>query len=104
MGRYYSSACRHQHAAAQANLGALYYNGVGVPKDYKTAAELFRQAASSGHAGAQRNLGVALYYGHGVAKDEGAALDWLGKASEQVNFVGCVYSSDRALKFQVGFN
>lgn len=45
-------------AAAQNNLGRLYADGEGVPKDSAEAASWYREAADQGYAEAQFNLGV----------------------------------------------
>ena len=44
-------------AAAQFNLGFMYYNGQGVPQDYILAVKWFRLAADQGYADAQFSLG-----------------------------------------------
>jgi TPR repeat protein len=45
-------------ADAQARLGFLYYQRLGVPQDVAEAAKWFRKAAEQGLACAQYNLGV----------------------------------------------
>ena len=40
-------------AEAQNNLGAMYYNGEGVPQDYKEAVKWQRKAAEQGYANDQ---------------------------------------------------
>ena len=45
-------------AAAQYNLGLMYYTGQGVPQDYKEAVKWYRLSAEQGDATAQYNLGV----------------------------------------------
>ncbi len=63
-------------AEAQANLGLLYYDGQGVPRDYIKAREWFEKAAAQGHAGAQNNLGALYEFGHGVKQDSVRAYMW----------------------------
>ena len=46
------------YAKAQYNLGVMYYNGYGVPQDYKEAARFYTLAAEQGDADAQYNLGL----------------------------------------------
>lgn len=41
---------------AQYNLGYMYENGLGVPKDENKALELYQKAADKGHSAAQNNL------------------------------------------------
>ena len=43
-------AAEQGHAAAQANLGAMYEEGSGVPKDDQQAVAWFRKAAEQGSA------------------------------------------------------
>ena len=64
------------------NLGLLYKNGQGVPKDIRKAMDYFKQAAWYGSVDAAYNLGV-LYmdktYGFPSKKD---ALNWWTQAAE----------------------
>ena len=71
------------YAYAQNDLGAMYYNGQGVARDYSQALTLFRKAADQGYAKAQNNLGAMYYNGRGVAKDYSQAITWFRKAAEQ---------------------
>ena len=70
-------------APAQANLGFLYANGYGVPKDEAEAVKWYRKAADQGYANAQSNLGIMYLLGRGVAKDESEAVKWYRKAADQ---------------------
>jgi TPR repeat protein len=66
---------------AQNNLGVMYYNGEGVPQDYKRAAEWYLKAANQGEAEAQNNLG-ALYAGGDLGSPDivtGCAWIYLSK-------------------------
>ena len=65
------------NAEAQFNLGSLYYQGWGVPQDYKEAAQWMRKAAEQGHVFAQATLGSLYAEGvRGVEKDYPQALMW----------------------------
>ena len=57
-------------AAAQSNLGLMYQEGEGVPKDSAEAVKLYRKAADQGSPAAQCNLGCMYVYGACVPKDE----------------------------------
>jgi len=70
-------------ALAQYNLGQMYRDGHGVPKDDQQAVAWYRKAAEQGVADAQYNLGVMYANGRGVAKDEQLAVAWYRKAAEQ---------------------
>jgi TPR repeat protein len=68
---------------AQHNLGILYENGYGVPRDYAAAARWYRQAAEQGHCVAQHNLGVLYANGQGVSRDFQQAAYWWQQAAER---------------------
>ena len=70
-------------AAAQVNLGAMYAEGRGVPKDDAEAAKWYRRAAERGHAAGQTNLGVMYAEGRGVTEDDAEAVKWFRLAAEQ---------------------
>ena len=76
-------------AAAQFNLGVLYYNGQGVRQDYQKAREWWETAAAQGEATAQVNLGVLYEAGHGVRQDLATAKEWYGKACDNGDQTGC---------------
>jgi len=64
-------------AAAQFNLGLLYYDGQGVPLDFSQAAEWFTKAAEQDYAKAQYDLGAMYGVGKGVKRDYVQAYKWL---------------------------
>jgi TPR repeat protein len=66
---------------AQFNLGALYYDGHGVPQDYAAAVDWYRKAAEQGLAQAQGGLGVMYATGKGVAQDYVFAHMWFNLAA-----------------------
>jgi uncharacterized protein len=68
---------------AQNQLGLLYYDGRGVPQNFKQASVWFRKAAEQGHAGAQVNLGTLYFLGFGVSENNQEALFWFRKAATQ---------------------
>ncbi len=71
------------NASAQCNLGVLYGNGQGVPRDYAEAANWFQLAADQGNAPAQCNLGALYRDGHGVRQDYEEAANWFRLAADQ---------------------
>ena len=52
----YQKGADQGRAFAQVNLGWLYENGQGVPKDLEKAAELYQKAANHGYQPAIANL------------------------------------------------
>jgi TPR repeat protein len=71
------------HAPAQHNLGWLYDQGHGAPRDYARAVMWYRKAALQGYAPAQYNLGWMYDKGHGVPQDYAQAAMWYRRAATQ---------------------
>ena len=71
------------NARAQNSLGAMYYNGKGVVKDFKKAVKWYRLAAAQGNISAQVNLASMYYEGEGVAENFVHAHMWLNIAAAQ---------------------
>ena len=70
-------------AEAQYDLGIMYANGQGAPKDYKKSAKWFCEAAEQGHVEAQAWLGRMYILGKGVTQDDKKAARWSRKAAER---------------------
>lgn len=64
-------------AAAQFNLGLMYYDGHGVPLDFAQAADWFTKAAEQDYGKAQYDLGAMYGIGKGVKRDYVQAYKWL---------------------------
>jgi hypothetical protein len=79
----FKALAEHGNADAQWDLGAMYHNGQGVPRDYVEAERWFRRAAEQGIAGAQYNLGLMYYGGTGVPQDYAEAVKWFSMAAER---------------------
>ena len=71
------------NSSAQFNTGLLYYNGMGVPLDYKEAAKWFTLAAEQGIAAAQNILGNMYHNGEGVLQDYKEAVRLYTLAAKQ---------------------
>ena len=71
------------NAAAQTDIGWMFENGQGVPKDYDEAVKWYRLAAAQGYASAQNNLGWMYEHGLGVPKDYDEAIKWYRLAAAQ---------------------
>jgi len=76
-------AAEQGDAKAQTDLGVLYRDGRGVPKDESKAADWFGKAAEQGDAKAQYELGFLYKIGEGVPLDYVKATEWFGKAAAQ---------------------
>ena len=83
-------------AAAQFNIGLMYYDGHGVPLDYAQAAVWFTKAAEQDYTKAQYDLGAMYGVGKGVKRDYVQAYKWLNlcaakgddRCAEQRDLVG----------------
>ena len=70
-------------AQAQYRLGCRYWNGDGVERDARQAADWFDRAARQGLAPAQRMLGRCYEQGRGVERDARQAAAWYRWAATQ---------------------
>ena len=78
-------AVLQMQAIAQHELGGLYLNGLGVPRNYVEAARWYRLAANHGVVAAQIILGVMYVDGKGVQQDYVAAHTWFNLAAARGN-------------------
>jgi TPR repeat protein len=70
-------------AEAQYNIGVMYDEGAGRPRDLAAAAGWYRKAAQQGFMDAQANLGMMYYHGQGVPRDPAEAARWFRRAADQ---------------------
>ena len=77
----YRKAADQGDARAQNNLGAMYENGQGVPKDFVEAVKWYHKAAEQGAASAEYALGACYADGIGVAQDLVEAYKWVALAA-----------------------
>jgi len=68
---------------AQYNLGHMYANGRGVPRNDAEAERWYRLAAYQGHADAQYSLGLMYQLGYGVPEEDAEAERWYRLAADQ---------------------
>jgi TPR repeat protein len=71
------------HAPSRNDLGWLYQNGWGVPRDDAQAMSWYRLAAVDGYATAQVNLGWMYQKGRGVPLNYAEAARWYRLAANQ---------------------
>jgi hypothetical protein len=74
---FWYAASYFADSEAQYNLGRLYLDGNGAPKDPVQAARWFRLSANKGHHLAQATLGSLLFEGKAVARQGALGLFWL---------------------------
>lgn len=80
---WYKKAARQGSLGAATNIGLMYADGNGIPKDPAQAAIWFRQAAEGGDATAQYNLALMYGRGDGVSQDYKESVRWLTAAADQ---------------------
>lgn len=68
-------------AVAQHNIGLLYENGWGVPRNYAQAAYWYRRAAVQGYPNAANDLARMYGLGLGVARDTVQSYVWFTRAA-----------------------
>ena len=69
-------------AISQLSLGASYYEGLGVQKDFSKAAYWYKKAAEQGNVWAEFFLAGCYINGEGVDKNQKEAINWLLAASK----------------------
>ena len=74
-------AAEANSAEAQFQLGVMYAEGTGGPKDDVAARALFEKAAAQGHAEALDWLGSFVLSGRGGPQDTNAAKGYFEKAA-----------------------
>jgi TPR repeat protein len=81
--RLYESLANSGDKGAQNQMGYLYSNGFGVPKDEAKAVSWYEMAAKQGYKDAQFNLGGIYFSGKGVPMDYSKSKMWYEKAAAQ---------------------
>jgi hypothetical protein len=76
------------NAEAQNNLGLLYLDGKGVPRNLPEAVHYFQLSAAAGSALGQNNLGGLYRDGNGLARDFAKAVRWFAASASQGNSAG----------------
>ena len=75
------ASAKQGNAEAQYNIGNLYFNGMGIEKNYEEAAKWMEKAALQGNTSAMTGLGICYYYGYGVKRSKDTGRDWVNKAA-----------------------
>jgi TPR repeat protein len=68
---------------ALGNLGAMYSNGDGLPKNDKIAFEYYLKSANKGYAFIQSNLAQMYRYGSGTELNLNEAVKWYEKSAKK---------------------
>ena len=91
--RVFLPAANDGNAEAQALIGYLHEEGLGVKQSYSDAVTWYQKAGDNGSAKAQHNLGILYFNGIGVEKDIVSAYQWFLKAAEQ----GLIFMNSQAM-------
>jgi TPR repeat protein len=87
--QYYTKASEGHDARGMVALSHLYFRGIGVPKNYKTAFAFAKAAAYSSFIGSGYDgvylCGYCYYYGLGIEKDQNKGLQLLKIGAETGN-------------------
>ncbi|KAF9286745.1 hypothetical protein BGZ68_002598 [Mortierella alpina] len=83
-----SSAGGQESAKAMVKMGAMYYSGRNVEKDYGKALEWFLAASEAGVVVAMLKISQMYQHGRGMEQDDNEAALWSLKAKEAVNEQG----------------
>lgn len=81
--KWFAAAAEQGQIEAQMKLGAMYFQGQGVEKNYGEALFWFTKAAERGNLEAQTNVGYLYDKAFGVEQDYKKAAYWYRKAAEQ---------------------
>ena len=81
-------AAEQGHDLAQYALGIMYFEGLGVNRDYTKALNMYQAAAEKGYMVAQIELAQMYYLGQGALKDNTYAHMWWNIASAYGSQVG----------------
>jgi TPR repeat protein len=84
---WYQLAINQNNKDAYNDIGCLYYDGLGVSRDYDMSLGYLLKAVGHGDDSAMDNIGFYFLYGHGVPVDKYKALEWYikyGKKPEQI--------------------
>lgn len=78
-----TKAAKNGNATAQYNLGAFYYLGIKVPRNYTEAARWFEKSAAQDNPLAKGLLGVMYFKGQGVQQDYEKAYILLQQSADR---------------------
>ena len=86
--RLFSALAGSGDAEAQRQLGRLYRDGRGTPRNAPLAVQWLTKSAEQNNASAQSALGEIYWRGAGVEPDYAQALRWFEKSAAQGNAIG----------------
>ena len=92
--KYYSMAASKEDPIALNNLGSLYFNGIGTPRDIVKALSLFKKSAELGNDNAALNL--AFIYLTGGKKDA-------DRNQMAIKYFEAAHKNNNIAKFMLGY-
>lgn len=99
--RAYTRCAEMGDATCQLNLGWLYEEGRGVPRNLTTAVRWYRASAEQNDPKAEENLGNMYQLGRGVAQNCKTAVEWYARGALQ-NDQNNLYSLARMYHYGLG--
>ncbi len=78
----YMTAAEQGDADAQAQIGRIYMDGLGVEQDAEKAMDWNMRAAEQGNAQGQEQIGKMYYLGIGMTKSTEEASRWFERARD----------------------
>ena len=81
--QWYRRASANGDVEAKYDMGVLYENGWGTPKNPDQAVKWYRSAAKDGNRAAQLNLGNMYSKGSGIVVNDRRASEWYLRAAKQ---------------------
>jgi TPR repeat protein len=90
------------HPKAEAYMGYMYEDGLGVPIDFREAARWYRLAAEHGDSYGQTRLGYLYEKGLGVPRDDALAAQWFARSAAAgdktgQSWLGAMYRDGRGV-------
>ncbi len=76
----YTRACDQSYATSCVNLGAMHFEGHGVPKNESFGARFFLRGCDAGEPMGCLNVSVVYGEGHGVPKDAAQSFTFADRA------------------------
>ena len=68
---------------AETDVGIMYYEGLGVPRDRVEGVKWFKSSAKQGTPGGEVDMGIAYATGEGIRQDRVQAYMWFNLAADQ---------------------
>ena len=81
--KWYQKAANQGNTDAEEEMGAAYYDGLGVTEDKAEGAKWYLKAANQGDGLAQWMIGNYYQDGDGLPQDPVEAVKWYDRAAEQ---------------------